>query len=529
MPYAPGIQDISGELLAQGMREKARGIAGGAVNWLQGYEQNQQLKNQSLAAFSGLLGSDPDFQAYVNNVASGGVQVPDAVKKAIKNYQSGNIDVYDAAILGNTGQMFARHKGDAITRAHIQAQTAGNVADAMTKLADLGYYANQPGSTITPEMLSNVQRFITSTTGAQPNQPQAAQRPSADVLTNLAGITQPTARTVTQPTTIEEQPKPSVELPEGAVQLGRRSREEQMAEAMKAVKDLPPSQQKRSLNTVLGDIQKRDLDLSRNVFFSDPQKADAYRAQLEKTSKAEGLKWTVDSDPRTGYLTVKQVPSTFESASDAARRARLTKSAEVSAANAGAYIDMVRKEGAGAANSKFINEEIDRLLSEGVQTGPLEETKAKAAKLLSALGVENEDAIKKANSFDELDALMMRQQLEFAQNATRGNLNTFEQQLVQRAVDNARAKMPGANRYLNRVVLALKLKQEDRQREEKRLRKDYPDETDRAQELADWELNSDNSVRTYMDKIGGSKASPAANESASDMAARLIREAQGKK
>ena len=99
MPYSLQVQDRVPDFIYQGMREKSQGIAGGIMNMLQGYEQTQQLKNQALAGFSGLLGSDPDFQAYVNNVKQGNVQVPAAVSKAIKNYESGNIDPYDAAIL----------------------------------------------------------------------------------------------------------------------------------------------------------------------------------------------------------------------------------------------------------------------------------------------------------------------------------------------------------------------------------------------------------------------------------------------
>ena len=69
MPYAPGIQDISGQLIAQGMSQagaaRARAIeslgesiAGG----MKQYQQNQIFTNQALGKF-GIAMQDPTFKA----------------------------------------------------------------------------------------------------------------------------------------------------------------------------------------------------------------------------------------------------------------------------------------------------------------------------------------------------------------------------------------------------------------------------------------------------------------------------------
>ena len=91
MPYAPGIQDISGQLIAQGMSQagaaRARAIesigesiAGG----IKQYQQNQLFTNQALGKFGSGL-QDPTFKQYVQQIVNddpNAPQVPDALKKA---------------------------------------------------------------------------------------------------------------------------------------------------------------------------------------------------------------------------------------------------------------------------------------------------------------------------------------------------------------------------------------------------------------------------------------------------------------
>lgn len=462
MPYAPGVQDISGQLRAQGIAQagqawsQAIGSIGKSLSeGYQTYKQNKLMSDQAIAEFAATTRANPEILRYLSGASN--VDDPDApnvspdVLKSFANIQSGDFSFKDAAVMNTFGKAYTNAKAKKIQEQHIAAQSAGNVADALTKLADLGYYANQPGSTISPEMVSNVQRFITSTVGGQAGQPQVAQRPSPDVLTSLAGVPQPAAEAAAQPAAVEEQPKPSVELPEGAIQLGRRSRQEQMAEAMKVVQtsNLPPSQQKRSLNTVLQDIQKRDLDLSRNIFFSDPQKADAYRAQLEKTSSAEGLKWAVDADPRTGYLTVKQIPSTFESSAAASARAGAIKGAEEKVVSVGKIAD---KDIAAADASQQIAYPVNRLLnlmeSGQLKTGAGEEFKTYARSVGKSLGIPVDEA--KLSAGNEAIAYMGQLLLPIYQ-IQKGTVSNSEQELY-KSMTAGMAKDTKANEALLRVM-----------------------------------------------------------------------------
>jgi hypothetical protein len=119
MPYAPGIQDISGQLIAQGMSQagaaRARAIesigesiAGG----IKQYQQNQMFTQQALGKFGQQL-QDPAFKQYVDKVINddpNAPQVPDALKKAFKNAAAGKVDIYDAALLGTATEGYQQNK-----------------------------------------------------------------------------------------------------------------------------------------------------------------------------------------------------------------------------------------------------------------------------------------------------------------------------------------------------------------------------------------------------------------------------------
>jgi len=517
MPYDPGIRNISGELLAQGQMRQAEGIAGGLVNWLKGYEQNQSLKKQGMSTFAGALANNPELQQFMDDAEAGRKQVPPELLKAFANAKKGDVDVYDASMLGNFANNFLTTKREAAQEQAIRMQTAGHAVQALGQLADLGFYAKQPGSGISPEDVSNLQRFITSGMGQGNRQPMVAQQvgmTALDQFVRRQAPAGPTPSTDMQQAEPQAEAQPSEPLPEGAIQAGRRSREAQMAEAMQTVQSLPPSQQRRSLNTVLADIQKRDLDLSKNISFNDPAKAAAYAQTLNAQSKTPGVKFVVDTDPRTGYNIVKQVTSSVETPEEAARRKKLETSAELDAKSANEYITRVKKEGAAALDDTLINQQIRNALKSKVETGPIEAFKQNVRKVAIGAGLADKETIDKTDKFDELEGLMMRGQLEFAQNATRGNLNTFEQRLVESAVSNAKAKLPGANAYLNDVVEAIKLKKADHARAEQDFRQQYKDKVDRAEALQDWELNPANSINKYFERLRAESAAPAAQTAA---------------
>lgn len=141
MPYAPGIQDISGQLLAQGMSQagqmKARALAGlgesiseSITGGLKQYQQNQIYTQQALGKF-GIAMQDPTFKAYVQGIANddpNAPQVPDPIKKAIKNIQAGKADIYDATLVGSLGQDFQQNQLISAQARNLRAEAASREA-----------------------------------------------------------------------------------------------------------------------------------------------------------------------------------------------------------------------------------------------------------------------------------------------------------------------------------------------------------------------------------------------------------------
>ena len=119
MPYAPGIQDISGQLLAQGMSQagaaRARSIESigeSLSSGIQQYQQNQNFNKQSLAKFTGMM-QDPDFKQYVNSMLAdegNTMGVPESVRTSLTNAQIGKLKSNDSAVLATIAQDFAEKK-----------------------------------------------------------------------------------------------------------------------------------------------------------------------------------------------------------------------------------------------------------------------------------------------------------------------------------------------------------------------------------------------------------------------------------
>jgi len=142
MPYAPGIHDISGQLIAQGMSQagaaRARAIEslGESISGgIKQYQQNQIFTQQALGKFGQQL-QDPAFKQYVDKVVNddpNAPQVPDALKKAFKNAASGKVDIYDAALLGTATEGYRQNQAAYAQQLLQIAQAAGFLQKAQPK------------------------------------------------------------------------------------------------------------------------------------------------------------------------------------------------------------------------------------------------------------------------------------------------------------------------------------------------------------------------------------------------------------
>lgn len=399
MPYAPGIQNISGELLAQGMRERAQGVAGGLVNWIKGYEQNQALKNQGVAAFSGLLGSDPDFQAYVNNVASGNVQVPAAVSKAIKNYQNGDIDVYDAAILGNTGQAFSKHKSDVVQRqtaaasqAHLAAQTQllqGQIAQ-QKRVED--FLKNVP---LEGQLAQQPQMEQPSAPAAAP---QAVAQPSYGVSTPSPNVAVPSmlSRFVTPPAAQQPTPPPQLTafLPQPGQGMARPSSTPTRQDLAEAALENPmgnPTIWSRIAAKKAEDRQKAYMSES---VFTGPEGLQKAQAKSDEKNRSgdvpEGLMWAPKfSESAKGfYPELREKPKTREEQAALAQEiTKRQKLAEASIEDAKTFLGDINASAAQAIDDKARFDRIRQLYSKKAESGKIADWTLDARSALAEVGL----------------------------------------------------------------------------------------------------------------------------------------------
>lgn len=101
MPYNPGIQDISGQLLAQGMQARAQGIGAGVTTLFQGLQQNQMMTNQAIARFQAASAANPKLLDFLNKAGTEESPVPvnPDVLKAYADIKSGKTNVQNTALL----------------------------------------------------------------------------------------------------------------------------------------------------------------------------------------------------------------------------------------------------------------------------------------------------------------------------------------------------------------------------------------------------------------------------------------------
>ena len=144
MPYAPGIQDISGQLLAQGMSQagaaRARSIESigdSLASGIKQYQQNQSFTAQSLAKFTERM-QDPEFNKYVNSILSdesNKMGVPESVKTAFRNAQTGKLKPNEASTLATIAQDYSERKKASEESDFKRMQTALAYAQAQGVLA----------------------------------------------------------------------------------------------------------------------------------------------------------------------------------------------------------------------------------------------------------------------------------------------------------------------------------------------------------------------------------------------------------
>ena len=167
MPYAPGVQDITGQLRAAGIAQagqawgQAIGNIGKSVtDAMQTYKQNQYLTNQALGKFTAATQADPSLLKFLE---SGGEQEdpnapkfpvsPELLKSWSKVKEGKPLDVRDAAMLGTMADTWVKTKQDAMQIQHINLQNRllTQQAEQNQRMADfMKRYTTASAATGTP-------------------------------------------------------------------------------------------------------------------------------------------------------------------------------------------------------------------------------------------------------------------------------------------------------------------------------------------------------------------------------------------
>jgi len=132
---------------ARAIENIGQSIGGAITSGFKQYQQNQFLTKQAMGKFGGQL-QDPNFKKYVSDVLSGDPNaptVPEPLKKALQNAEKGQVDVYDAALLGNMVDAYQDNLKGQLLRAQIaQAEAAarpqGQIMDMATYRATIAAY-----------------------------------------------------------------------------------------------------------------------------------------------------------------------------------------------------------------------------------------------------------------------------------------------------------------------------------------------------------------------------------------------------
>jgi len=201
MPYAPGIQDISGQLLGQGMTRASaisaqarsdfgKTIADTLVGGIQQYQQNQNFTQQSLAKFYSNM-QDPDYKDLVTKIISDDsnqMGVPSNLKKAIQNAGTGKINAGEAAMLATWAQDFSERKNAVAKTKQVDLQNQNLQAEIdqrlkLSKMFEDMQKNNNPAlniparSAITNEQASNASQFLPGASAFSVTPSNAPQTP----------------------------------------------------------------------------------------------------------------------------------------------------------------------------------------------------------------------------------------------------------------------------------------------------------------------------------------------------------------
>lgn len=162
MPFNPGNQDISGQLLGNGIQQFAQGINAAA----QTYTQNKLLTNDAIGKFEGAVRANPEILQFLSGGDEQNANRPPIspeVISAFNKLQKGGVALKDAAILGQFADSYQNTK----KQQSAQALQAAQIEQANAASRESAALAAQHEAQ-TKIMLEQQKRLNDMLTGAHP-------------------------------------------------------------------------------------------------------------------------------------------------------------------------------------------------------------------------------------------------------------------------------------------------------------------------------------------------------------------------
>jgi len=371
MPYAPGIQDISGQLIAQGMSQagaaRARSleklgesISGG----IKQYQQNQLFTNQALGKF-GMGLQDPQFKQYVDQVVNddpNAPQVPDAVKKAFKNAATGNVDIYDAALLGNAAEGYAQNKMRA-------AQAQGMLSEELLRKAQAAKLTQEvermkAENAFFKGLEEQTQQDVASAVAAVAPVQAPAQAPYF-LRRDVTGQAAPSA----VPAEAIAAMTPSSAVPAAAMGQVRPSSAITPKDILDARQQLGPGANISQIRmTAQRNVEARSKEFMPEGLFASDKTARQQAAELDRTNPMPGYIRDVEYVPQAKAFVIKPVERK-KTATEELESTTAGKLAEMEATQASKNLTTIRDQATNARDDLTRLDRIENAVLSGVRTG----------------------------------------------------------------------------------------------------------------------------------------------------------------
>lgn len=430
MPYAPGIQDISGQLIGEGMTRASnikaqarsdfgRTIADTLIGGIKQYQQNESFTAQSLAKFTERM-QDPEFNKYVNNILADDTNkmgVPESVKTAFRNAQTGKLKPNEASTLATIAQDYSERKraSDESNVRKQQAALAFAQATNQQASAEETRLKNQAMESARKELASEAMNLNTPVQRAAPATPPESVTQFLDTNQLMPAGTpfDPRANQIIAGYAEKPQAVPSARPLIGDEDVKKQARIAQLTEQASTGIMKPPAFYEAQINA---SILKKNQDLRAEQVAKEKERREAGQLSFDQANaRVEQLK--KEYPDRVFTVDPTNIPNSYsikESVKPVADNTQANYAFKAQLDTAVKSLDSITTNANKVRNDIPRQDRILEALKEGATTGYGSELSIKARSMLAGTGLINNKKLGRDQilySDLAIDALLMTQEL----------------------------------------------------------------------------------------------------------------------